>query len=284
VRICRYGKDEVGVVVGDRVHDITSLYEGVRAERLPLGAGDALIECLPELTPLLNEAVGQTASVPVAECNLLSPVAYPSKIIGAPANYHLHIAEANADDQINAGTIVKTIDHYGLFLKAGSSLIGPSQPIILLPGGRRIDHEVELVVVIGRQCRNVDEADAIDVVAGYAIGNDVTFRGPEDRSLRKSVDTFTVLGPWLVTADEIDDPDNLDMMLTVNGDIRQQANTRDLIFGVRKLIAYASSFYTLMAGDLIYTGTPAGVGQITNGDVIYAEIEKIGSFRSTVAQ
>jgi 2,4-diketo-3-deoxy-L-fuconate hydrolase len=282
MRICRFNDNRVGVVSNNRLFDVTHLTERLEARRWPLQPGDPLIAALPGLLTAFKESTDQSQSVALTDCSLLSPVANPSKIIGAPVNYHLHRQEANEDAQINNGTTVTTIDTYGLFLKATTSLIGPSQPIVLPSTSRRVDHELELVVVIGKKCRNVSEADALDTVAGYAIGNDVTIRGPEDRSLRKSVDTFTVLGPWLVTADEISDPDDLDMMLSVNGEPRQRANTRDLIFGVRKLIAYASDFYTLFPGDLIFTGTPAGVGPIHGGDTIYQEIEGVGGFASIV--
>jgi 2-keto-4-pentenoate hydratase/2-oxohepta-3-ene-1,7-dioic acid hydratase in catechol pathway len=113
-------------------------------------------------------------------------------------------------------------------------------------------------------------------VAGYAIGLDMTIRGPEERSYRKSLDTFSVLGPWLVTADELEDPHALELALSVNGEIRQHSNTRQLIFGIRKLIAYASKAYTLHPGDIIMTGTPDGVAPVVPGDTIHARIEGIG--------
>ena len=137
-------------------------------------------------------------------------------------------------------------------------------------------------VLIGARVRNVSAAEALGCVAGYCIGLDMTIRGPEDRSLRKSPDSYTVLGPWLVTADEVPDPGNLALRITVNGAVRQDAHTSDLILGVAQLIEWASAFYTLHPGDVILTGTPQGVGPVRPGDVMVATIERIGSMRVAV--
>src|SRR5262249_25443288 len=140
----------------------------------------------------------------------------------------------------------------------------------------------ELAVVIGKRANNVSRADALKYVAGYTIGLDLTIRGPEERSLRKSPDSYAVLGPWLVTADEIPNPGNLNLRISVNGEERQNSNTKYLILGVPELIEYASSFYTLNPGDVIITGTPEGVSPIQPGDVITACIEKIGTMEVKV--
>jgi len=161
-------------------------------------------------------------------------------------------------------------------LKSSTSIAGASSPIPILFPKRRTDHEIELVVVIGRGGRDISEADALGHIAGYTMGLDLTLRGPEDRSLRKSLDGFSVLGPWLVTADEITNPNDLKIMLTVNGEVRQRASTRDLVFSVERLISYASTFYTLCPGDVIYTGTPEGVGPIQPGDHLECSIDGIG--------
>ena len=133
------------------------------------------------------------------------------------------------------------------------------------------------MIVIGRTADRVSSAEAMACVAGYAIGLDISIRGSEDRSFRKSADTYSVLGPWLVTADEIPNPNALDLQLAVNGTVRQQSNTRHMILSVAELIALASSIYTLHPGDLIFTGTPEGVSPIEAGDRITATIEQIGS-------
>jgi 2-keto-4-pentenoate hydratase/2-oxohepta-3-ene-1,7-dioic acid hydratase in catechol pathway len=147
---------------------------------------------------------------------------------------------------------------------------------------RRNDHEIELVAIIGKPARNVSKEAALDHVAAYCIGLDMTLRGPEERSLRKSLDTYTVLGPWFVTADEIPDPHNLQLVLTVNGEPRQNANTRDLILNLRDLISWASTFYTLHPGDVLMTGTPEGVGRVVPGDTIDARIDGIGAMQVKV--
>jgi 2-keto-4-pentenoate hydratase/2-oxohepta-3-ene-1,7-dioic acid hydratase in catechol pathway len=133
-----------------------------------------------------------------------------------------------------------------------------------------------LAVVIGRRAEAVPAGEALKYVAGYCIGLDISIRGPEERSLRKSVDTYTVLGPWLVTADELADPSHLDLRISVNGELRQKANTRDLILGIPELIEFASSFYTLLPGDVLLSGTPEGVGPIQPGDIMRAAIERVG--------
>ncbi len=154
--------------------------------------------------------------------------------------------------------------------------------IVIRHPERRKDHEAELVVVIGKTGSNIDRQDAWQHIAGYSSGLDMTTRGPEERSLRKSVDSYSVLGPCLVTADEMPDASNLDFSLTVNNEPRQKANTRDLIIGIAELIEFASSFYTLYPGDLIYTGTPAGVGPVLPGDRITTDFQGIGRMEVAV--
>ncbi len=277
MRLARYDDDRLGVVEGERVLDVSAVLERLPALRWPLPLGDVLIARLEDLRPEIARLAADAPAKPLAEVRLLSPVANPSKIIAAPVNYQKHLDEARADAAIHHGAELKTIDHYGLFLKANSALVGPGEGIRLRFPERRNDHEVELAAVIGREGSDIAAERALDHVVGYAIGLDMTVRGPEDRSLRKSIDSYAVLGPWLVTADEIADPGTLDLELTLNGEVRQRSNTRHLIFDVPKLIAYASAAYTLYPGDIIMTGTPEGVGPVAAGDVIEAEIEGIGA-------
>ena len=147
---------------------------------------------------------------------------------------------------------------------------------------RRNDHEAELAVIIGRKGSNISRQAALDHVAGYAIGLDMTVRGPELPSFRKSIDTYAVLGPWMVTADEIADPDALDFELKLNGATKQKSNTRHLDYDVRRLIEYASAYYTLYPGDIIMTGTPAGVGPVQPGDVMQVSMQGIGEMEVKV--
>jgi 2-keto-4-pentenoate hydratase/2-oxohepta-3-ene-1,7-dioic acid hydratase in catechol pathway len=187
-----------------------------------------------------------------------------------------------AQKELHHGNLINEIHRAGLFLKATSSLIGAGQRIELVHLDRRNDHEVELAVIIGKPARKVSAANALDHVAGYCIGLDITIRGPEERSFRKSPDTYTVLGPWMVTTDELDDPSRLSFSIAVNGEIRQDANTDDLVLGVKELIELASSFYTLHPGDVILTGTPQGVGPVCPGDVLFARMDRIGDMRVEV--
>ncbi len=212
----------------------------------------------------------------MSSVRLLSPIANPGKIVAAPVNYKKHLEEAQADPQIHHQQQVEEIQRVGLFLKATSSVVGPSEGVAIRHPDRRTDHEIELAAVIGKRADRVSADNALDHVAGYCIGLDITVRGPEERSLRKSIDTYTVLGPWFVTADELPDPSALDLLLTVNGETRQKANTRDLIISVPELIVFASSYYTLMPGDVLLTGTPEGVGPIQPGDVMDVSIARIG--------
>jgi len=187
--------------------------------------------------------------VPLASIRLLSPIANPGKIIAAPVNYQKHLAEVKSDVQIHANNPAHTItiQQAGVFLKASSSLVGPGEGVALRMPERRTDHEVELAVVIGRTGSGVSRAEALQYVAGYTIGLDISIRGSEDRSLRKSADSYTVLGPWLVTADEVPDPGRLDLQITVNGTLRQQSNTKNMILGVAELIELA--YYRLGESD-----------------------------------
>jgi 2,4-didehydro-3-deoxy-L-rhamnonate hydrolase len=192
-------------------------------------------------------------------------------------NYTLHLEEAKSDHGINLGKTIRTIAEAGVFLKANSSLIGPNESVVAGQFGRRTDHEIELAFVIGRGGRNISEADALHHVAGYSIGLDMTIRGVEDRSYRKSLDTFTVLGPWLVTPEEFGDPADCDFEIKVNGESRQKSNTKDLIFSVRKLISYMSQAFELCPGDIVLSGTPEGVGPVVPGDKMDCWIDRIGS-------
>jgi len=204
---------------------------------------------------------------PVSAHDLAAPIGRPHKIIGAPVNYLDHKVEMNEQ---------KTIAEYGVFLKANSSVLAPGGDIRLPYTDQRTDQEGELAIVIGRRAHHVTAAQALEFVFGYTAVLDITVRSTEDRSTRKSYDTFTPLGPWIVTADEIPDPDSLDLKCWVGGELRQHTNTRDLIFSVADLVSYASHVMTLEPGDIIASGTPAGVGAISAGQEVAVEIERIG--------
>jgi 2-keto-4-pentenoate hydratase/2-oxohepta-3-ene-1,7-dioic acid hydratase in catechol pathway len=224
----------------------------------------------------------------VSDVKLLSPVANPPRIIGAPLNYKLHVDEA-ADPAIHHGVQLSNydgfatpIDKHGLFLKSQTGAVGPGEGIEIRFPGRRNDHEVELAVIVGRGGRNIPRDYALDHVAAYTIGLDMTVRGTEDRSFRKSADGYSVLGPWLVTKDEIPQPDRLNLRIAVNGKIRQSANTRDLIVPIPDLISRVSHIYALYPGDVIMTGTPEGVAEVQPGDTLIASIDGIGAMEVKV--
>jgi len=282
MRFCRFDDDRLGVVRGTLVHDVTPVLDRLPPLSWPVPRGDHFFNHLDVLRPAMEEMAGAVPGVPVASVRLLSPVANPGKIVAAPVNYQLHLDESRADTQINFGTQVKTIADYGVFLKATSSMIGAGETVVADWPDRRIDHEIELALVIGRKGFRIAEEDALSHVAGYMIGLDMTIRGTEDRSFRKSLDTFTVFGPHLVTADEIGDPGSLDFEIKVNGETRQKSNTSLLIWDVQKLIAYASKAYTLYPGDVIMTGTPEGVAPVVPGDTMHAWIDRIGEMSVAV--
>jgi 2-keto-4-pentenoate hydratase/2-oxohepta-3-ene-1,7-dioic acid hydratase in catechol pathway len=272
MKLCRYDDDRLGVVRGDLVHDVTPAQTEIRNSAPYAMNGDAVVAALPQWRERLERLADKTSGKPLAQLKLLAPVARPTKLSCAPTNYQAHIAEMTAAAAQPGSQVVTTqsakISEAGMFLKANSSLVGPAEGIAIRFPDRRNDHEVELVMVIGRTGSDIPRSRALDYVAGYCLGLDMTVRGREDRSFRKSIDSYAAAGPWLVTADEIPDPDALPLSLDVNGDTRQSSNTSMLIYDCRRLIEFASAFYTLYPGDLIYTGTPEGVGPVKPGDVM----------------
>jgi 2-keto-4-pentenoate hydratase/2-oxohepta-3-ene-1,7-dioic acid hydratase in catechol pathway len=227
-----------------------------------------------------------TESLPLVEGNprLGPPVSGVGKIVAVGINYALHGAETKID----------LPDEPILFSKAVTSLSGPNDPVVLPRGSTKADWEVELAVVIGRRAQYISQEEALGVIAGYSIMNDVSEREyqleRDGQWLKgKSFDTFAPLGPWLVTPDEVPDPQNLRLWLNVNGDSRQDGKTSDMIFGVSNIISTISRYMTLMPGDVIPTGTPPGVGLgrtppmfLKPGDVIDLGVEGLGEQRQEV--
>lgn len=252
------------VVLTDRSVDVTD------ALGLTSGPGGPLLAFLERggtLADLQALDLDALPAQPLDPARLAAPIARPGKVVGAPVNYRDHQAEMGEQ---------RTIADYGVFLKASSSVVGPAGRIRLPYRDVRTDHEGELGVVIGRTAHRVPAERALDHVLGYAPVLDVTVRSGEDRSTRKSFDTFTPFGPWVTTADEVPDPGALDLRCWVDGELRQHASTADLIYGVAELIAYTSHVMTLHPGDLIATGTPAGVGPIAAGQRVAVEIGGLG--------
>jgi len=227
------------------------------------------IERWAEVRPKLEAlAHGQGPSRPLSSVHLEAPMPSPGKLIGAFSNYRRHTQEMRGPEGKQEAP--------DILLKAPTSIVGPNDSIVLPRTERKIHHEPELTLVIGRRCRDVSQAEALGAVFGWTTMLDITLRGDGDRSRRKSYDTFAPMGPALVTADEIADPQHLRIQLWVNGVLRQDANTADMTFGIAELISYASRVMTLMPGDVIATGTPEGVAPIVAGDTITIEIEQVG--------
>jgi 2-keto-4-pentenoate hydratase/2-oxohepta-3-ene-1,7-dioic acid hydratase in catechol pathway len=283
MKICRYDDNRIGLVQDDGIRDVTAVASELGTFAYPLPKYDPFIANLSKLRRRLEDTAKSSRPIAVRSVKLLSPVANPGKIIAAPVNYTRHLQEALADKGIHHGNLVSEIHKAGMFLKASSAVVGPGEGVKLVHTDRRNDHEAELAVVIGSAAKNVAVERALEHVAGYCIGLDMTIRGPEERSLRKSPDSYCVLGPWIVTPEDLGDPGALRVTLSVNGAPRQDANTSELILGVAQLLAWASSFYTLHPGDVLLTGTPQGVGPVQPGDVMDAAIERIGSMRVQVS-
>jgi 2-keto-4-pentenoate hydratase/2-oxohepta-3-ene-1,7-dioic acid hydratase in catechol pathway len=214
------------------------------------------------------------ASIPLEEAKLLAP-SQPSKIICVGRNYAAHAREHNAE--------VPELPL--IFLKPPSTIINPGDTIILPPQSRQVEHEAELVVVIGKRGRNIIAEEAKEHILGYTIGNDVTARDLQraDRlwTRGKGFDTFAPFGPWI---DTDFDPSDAVVTCRVNGQMRQMASTRDMVFSVGTIIAFISSVMTLEPGDLIFTGTPAGVGALTDGDIVDVDIEGLGVLSNPVKE
>lgn len=284
MKICRFDENRLGVVEGDAVLDVTGALDVIPPMRYPAPLGDQFIANFSAVLERISALKAGAPRVALANVKLLPPVGNPTKIVNAPINYVKHIDESNADPNIKHGrTNITHISDWGLFLKATSSLIGFGSEVKLLYPDRRNDHELELAVIIGTQGRNIAVADARKHVVAYSLGLDMTTRGKELLSWRKSADTYAVLGPWLTTADEVGDPNKLDLVLKVNGEVRQSANTSDLVYNVDKLVSWASEKYTLYPGDIILTGTPEGVGPVVPGDVMHCYIQNVASGEMRVA-
>lgn len=269
MKLCRYDNDKLGVVIGDMVHDVTKAQDEIRAAAPYAAKFDPVIAALPQWRSKIEQMAKAAPGKPLSSVKLLVPVARPSKTMAAPTNYHDHIAEMAARRQDNTHAMPNTspkILEAGIFLKANSALVGPSEGIPLRFPERRNEHEAEIVAIIGKRGSDIPKEKALDYIAGYSLGLDMTARGKEDRSFRKSIDGYAVMGPWMVTADEIADPNNIDFELSVNGDVKQKSNTKHLILSIHALIEFASKFYTLNPGDVYFTGTPAGVSPVVPGD------------------
>jgi 2-keto-4-pentenoate hydratase/2-oxohepta-3-ene-1,7-dioic acid hydratase in catechol pathway len=271
MRVARFAGDRVGVIHGDRIEDATAW----ALERSAVRTDDAMIAFIHASAKEAPRAAGTHAA---RDAPLGPPLRQPGKIVAAAANYWKHTQEMNPGKDNLGG-----IREKGFFLKAPSSIIGPGGTIRMPFADRRTDQEAELAVIIGRAGKDIAPDCVLDHVFGYTCLLDITVRGKEDRGLRKSFDTFTPIGPWIVTRDDIPDPNGLRIACRVNGETRQDDTTRSMIMPVTELVAWISQVMTLQPGDIIATGTPAGVAPLAPGDRIEVEIEAIGVLAVDVA-
>jgi 2,4-diketo-3-deoxy-L-fuconate hydrolase len=281
MKICRFDQDRLGVVDGETILDVTQALDAIPALRWPAPMGDLMISHFDAVRARIDQVKGAAARVRLADARLKSPVANPSKIIGIARNRR-GLAHEKIDIGPTSGGARQDDDPIQMFIKAPSALVGPSEGVALRFADRRNDPEAELTVVIGKGGTQIAEHDALSHVLGYCIGLDMTLRGKESPSSRKSIDTYAVLGPWIVTADELRDPDSVDTLLEINGEPVQRSNTRDLAFNVRQIIAHASTFFTLHPGDVIMVGTPAGFAPVRAGDTMVATFAGIGRMEVAV--
>lgn len=275
---------QVGILREDGIHSVSSVVP--EPWRGSPRAMNWVVEHYDECRGEIEAAAGRSPAWALEAVRLRPPVPIPMELLAAPANNASHVAEMRKVDTASSGSGHGPRE-VGFFLKAPASIIGPSDAIELpnLPG-RRFDHESELAFVVGKEARGVKREQARNYIFGYTCLIDVTLRNgqgrAEERPMRKSFATFSPVGPTLVTADEIEDPNRLAVRLWVNGEIRQDSNTRELVVGVEELLEIASAVLPLQPGDLFTTGSPAGVGQIVPGDILEVELEKVGRMRLPV--
>jgi 2-keto-4-pentenoate hydratase/2-oxohepta-3-ene-1,7-dioic acid hydratase in catechol pathway len=268
MRFVHFDEGRLGLLTddGDGIVDLT--------DRLDIDARDPLLAYIrgdDDASEYADAAPDYTRD----EVELRAPVRRPGKVVAAPLNYENHIEEAIADRDITTDEWF-SIEDKGYFLKAPSSVVGPDHGVELPFSDRRVDHEVELAFVMGSDVKDVSAEEAWDHIFGYTILLDISVRGDQDRSNRKSYDTFTVVGPCVATPDEVGDPQTLQMELDLNGERRQDENTSDMVYTCADVVQYASIGTTLEAGDVVTTGTPEGVSALSDGDTIDARIENVG--------
>ncbi|MES1975614.1 MAG: fumarylacetoacetate hydrolase family protein [Pseudomonadota bacterium] len=273
MRIASFDGGKIGVIDGDHIAEISGPDQ--------VWPPTAMLRFIADFdSASVRGALSAAPRHALADITLETPIAWPNKVIAYPANYHEHIAEMGSN-------LVSTFKSggQGFFLKANSSLSGPADPIVLpAVANREVHHECELAIIIGKGGRDIPRSAALEHIFGYSCLLDIVIRGKEERVMRKSFDSFCPVGPWITTADEISDPADIDLSLTVNGMERQRANTSALIVDIPDMIAIASSVMTLHPGDIIASGTPAGVAPIVGGDVLEISIVGVGSMKLDVIQ
>jgi len=292
--------DRIGAVVHDRVVDLSALlpadddrpgssgdFPGGCAGPMVrfLAAGASALEAAAAHLRGLEEAWRAQDHPALAAVTLRAPLPRPGKIVAIGRNYADHAKESG----------IKPFEQPRIIAKLPSAVTGPGAVVVRPPGVAKLDYEVELAVVIGRRTKGIAREHALDAVAGYTILNDVSARefqfdvSPAQTTFAKSMDGFCPMGPWIVTADEIPDPQDVALRLWVNGELLQDGHTHDMIFGVDRLIEYISTYLTLEPGDVIATGTPAGVGAFRTpprwlqpGDRVRLEVSSIGALEHSI--
>lgn len=286
MKIASFDDHRVGVVEGDGLRDVTDALPSW-LDFLPQQRINWLIAHWSELGADVAAVRAAAPVVPLETVRLLAANPAPPHIFAAPANYRKHVGELGERGVTRKD---RSARQQGFFLKAPGSVLGAGGTVLLPPGSRRrFDHECELGVVIGKAGRDIPREWAMDHVFGYACLIDATMRiepgvAEEERTMRKSFAGFTPLGPYLVTADEVGDPQALNARLWVNGELRQEADTGDMIVGVAELIELVSSVLPLNVGDVIASGTPEGVGPFAPGDQLRIEIGRVGAMEIAVAE
>ena len=276
MKICRYqdasgGPVRIGLIDGDGVRDVSSIVATLPSLRWPVPPGDLFIAHLEQLRPQMAALARTAVPVPVSSVRLKSPVANPGKFICGAGNHKAIWAKGGSPRQL------------GLLFKMTSAAAGASDGVTLRWPERVTFHEMEIAIIIGKEGTMIGAADALGYVAGYAIGLDMTMQGKEFPSFGKSFDSYGVIGPWLVTADEIPDPSVLNFELKVNGESRQKDTVGNLALDVAHLIEHAASVMTLHPGDVIFSGTPPmSVGPVVPGDVIHAQLDGVGEMTVAV--
>jgi 2-keto-4-pentenoate hydratase/2-oxohepta-3-ene-1,7-dioic acid hydratase in catechol pathway len=286
MKFCHYNNKQAGVIVGDQVYNIgDALIKAGLARQ-----GYTMLEILdavvnnPAAMQIARDAAQGSGSIPLGSVKLLAPIQNPGSLWAAAANYRAHQKEM-IERMGSADRVTKSNDELmaEFFLKTTSSIIGPGDTIILPKISKLVDFECELCAVIGKPAKKVSEDQALDHVFGYMMCWDISQRDPwgkgmqNTRNIRKGFDTFTALGPWIVTKDEVGEPQDLSIKVLQNGKEAMTAHTSDMICGLREHIRFLSSCLTLRTGDLITTGTPAGVSKLNDGDHLHGTLEKVGS-------
>jgi 2-keto-4-pentenoate hydratase/2-oxohepta-3-ene-1,7-dioic acid hydratase in catechol pathway len=283
VKLARFNGGRIGVVNGDQIVDVSAAAGVDPAEWPPVGM-NRVIATFAERRAAIAAAAAAGPAVPVASVHLETPIPWPHKLLAMPNNFAAHGAEMKLKNFSGASSNSVSAAEAGFFMKSNGSLSGPNEPIVLPDRpDREFHYECELATIVGTGGRDIPVETALDHVFGYACLIDVTMRGLGERVMRKSFDTFAPVGPWITTSDEVGLPDDITLKLWLNGELRQQAVAHEMVVGIREQIAMCSSVTRLEPGDIIASGTMAGVGKLAPGDAIAIEIARVGRMELTVA-